>query len=214
MATDSSNGSSIPSSDPTSIQTLKLAPFNPSSIEIQEKALDLLQLTETDILFDLGCGDGRLLIKAVQTIPGLRCIGIDIDPIFVERGQTTVQELSDLSLRERLDIRLGDVLQLPRILSSNDPSSSSSSSRRTIYDMTLMGDATALYLFVLPKGVEMLMPLLETILDIRRNQQKSFRIVSYMFKIHSWTPTTIDTSSKAGCPLYLYDFPYPHSETL
>jgi SAM-dependent methyltransferase len=180
----------------------KLAPFNPSSLEIQEKALELLKITREDTLFDLGCGDGRLLITAAQRVPGLRCIGIDIDPVFVERGQATVQDLHDRSLKERLDIRLGDALQLP-MHASTDLS-------RTVTDVsevTLMDDATALYLFVLPKGVVKLMPLLHALLATRQKQRRSFRILSYMFKIHQWEPVAVDKTSRAGCPIYLYEFP-------
>ena len=43
----------------------KLAPFNPSSDEVIDLALDYLDLnSDTDTLIDLGCGDGRLLITA------------------------------------------------------------------------------------------------------------------------------------------------------
>ena len=43
----------------------KLAPFNPSSDEVVDLALDYLDLnSDTDTLIDLGCGDGRLLITA------------------------------------------------------------------------------------------------------------------------------------------------------
>jgi SAM-dependent methyltransferase len=183
-----------------------LAPFNPSSAEIQEKALSLLKLTRNDILFDLGCGDGRLLINAAQRTPGLRCIGIDIDPIFVGRGQTTVQELADSALKERLDIRLGDALQLPM-----DASTNRARTVQNVAEATLIDDATALYLFVLPKGVEKLMPLLQALLATRRKQRRSFRILSYMFKIHHWEPVTVDKTTRAGCPIYLYEFPVVES---
>ena len=33
----------------------------------------------------------------------------------------------------------------------------------------------------------------------------SFRVVSYMFSIPGWKPTTVDRSSKGSCPLYLYE---------
>ena len=43
----------------------KLAPFNPTSTEAIKIALDLLELKDNDILYDLGCGDGRLLIEVI-----------------------------------------------------------------------------------------------------------------------------------------------------
>ncbi|RYH16850.1 hypothetical protein EON65_29410 [archaeon] len=41
----------------------KLAPFNPSHDEVVEIALDLMQLRSDDVLYDLGCGDARILVK-------------------------------------------------------------------------------------------------------------------------------------------------------
>lgn len=46
-----------------------LAPFNPTNAQAQHLALDLLSLQEDDVLFDLGCGDARILIAAVAQIP-------------------------------------------------------------------------------------------------------------------------------------------------
>ena len=41
----------------------KLAPYNPTNIECVHIALDMLQIHDEDVLFDLGCGDGRLLVE-------------------------------------------------------------------------------------------------------------------------------------------------------
>lgn len=185
-----------------SSEPFKLAPFNPSGLEIQEKSLHLLELTKEDVLFDLGCGDGRLLIAAAQRHPGLRCVGIELDPIFAMRAEHAVQQLPDNNeIKSRVDIRLGDALQLPMIVSTRSCTPS------TCTELTLIDDATAIYLFIVPKGIQKLMPLLESLVKTRQKQHRSFRIVSYMFKIHCWEPAKMDKSSRAGCPIYLYDFP-------
>lgn len=44
----------------------KLAPFTPSGDGVLDHALDLLALTVDDVLFDLGCGDARLLVHAAE----------------------------------------------------------------------------------------------------------------------------------------------------
>jgi hypothetical protein len=41
----------------------KLAPFNPSHDDVVHMALELMNLQENDILYDLGCGDARVLLK-------------------------------------------------------------------------------------------------------------------------------------------------------
>mmetsp|Transcript_15352 Transcript_15352/g.33170 ORF Transcript_15352/g.33170 Transcript_15352/m.33170 type:complete len:657 (+) Transcript_15352:105-2075(+) len=44
----------------------RLAPFSPTHITAQTKALELLRLKSNDVFFDLGCGDGRLVLLALE----------------------------------------------------------------------------------------------------------------------------------------------------
>jgi hypothetical protein len=176
----------------------KLAPFNPSSEQIQVKAMELLCLNENDVLFDLGCGDGRLLVAAAKKNPGLRCVGVEIDPVFAKRALEAVEQLPQ-DLRDRIDIREEDVLKQPT-------TSLQSENRDNISDLTLMDDASALYLFILPKGIVKVMPILEALVEKRRKEGRHFRVLSYMFKVHDWEPTVIDKTAKGGCPVYLYEF--------
>jgi SAM-dependent methyltransferase len=180
-------------------EVYKLAPFNPSSEQIQEKAMELLRLTDNDILFDLGCGDGRLLIAAAKRFAGLKCVGVEIDPVFSNRAKEQIEKLPD-EIRNRVDIREQDVLKLPMTLSPTDDG------RVDLTELTLMDDATVLYLFILPKGIIKIMPILNALVAARRKQNRSFRVMSYMFKIHDWEPTVKDATSKGGCPVYLYEF--------
>jgi SAM-dependent methyltransferase len=190
---------------PSEEEVFKLAPFNPSSEQIQEKAMELLHLTENDILFDLGCGDGRLLVAAAKRYKGLKCVGVEIDPVFSNRAKELIETLPD-DVKNRVDIREQDVLKLPMTLSEND------NDRSNLADLTLVDDATALYLFILPKGINKIMPLLDALVAGRLKQKRSFRVLSYMFKIHDWEPTVKDTTSKGGCPVYLYEFGAPTGE--
>jgi precorrin-6B methylase 2 len=41
----------------------KLAPYNPTNLDCVTLALNLLDLKQEDILYDLGCGDGRFLVE-------------------------------------------------------------------------------------------------------------------------------------------------------
>lgn len=188
----------------------RLAPFNPSSQQIQEKALEHLKLSENDVLFDLGCGDGRLLCHAVKQVPGLRCVGIEIDPIYVERAMQRLQELPE-EAQSRIEIRCQDALSILGGIDNNNHGipKSGGSSDKSLTDLTLLEDATALYLFVLPNGLQKLLPLLETV--VQHKQQHGFlgfRILSYMFRIHhdNWEPTKVDRTAKGGCPIYYYEW--------
>jgi SAM-dependent methyltransferase len=57
----------------------RLAPYVPTPQDVVDRMLALAQVTRSDVVFDLGCGDGRLVITAAKTF-GARGVGVDIDP--------------------------------------------------------------------------------------------------------------------------------------
>ena len=63
-----------------------LAPFVPTPPAIVEKMLALAKVGPEDIVYDIGCGDGRMVIAAAK-IYGARGVGIEIDPKLVEECQ-------------------------------------------------------------------------------------------------------------------------------
>jgi SAM-dependent methyltransferase len=67
---------------PAAVQKTLRAPdvrYEPSEPEIVLAMLKLADVRKNDIVYDLGCGDGRIVITAAQKI-GVRGVGIDIDP--------------------------------------------------------------------------------------------------------------------------------------
>jgi SAM-dependent methyltransferase len=176
-----------------------LAPFNPVSESAMSIALELLKLQADDVLFDLGAGDGRLLISAVKSTPRLRCVGIELDQKFVDKAFNSAGRLPS-DIRKRVQFRHGDALQaIEGPCVSEDPENFCN--KLSIYD------ATALFLFLLPKGLKMLVPLLEQVAKDRKGRGLPFRVVAYMFHVPvpGWIPTTVDRNSKAGSPVYLYN---------
>ena len=79
-----------------------LAPFNPTMPYVVETALAMLSLTAEDVLYDLGCGDGRVMIAAAQAVPGLRCIGVEYDLKYATRAQEAVDAAG---LGDRITVR-------------------------------------------------------------------------------------------------------------
>jgi ribosomal protein L11 methylase PrmA len=61
-------------------------PFDPSPHHVVEQMLKLADIRKTDVVYDLGCGDGRIVIAAAQTY-GARGVGIDIDPQRIKESQ-------------------------------------------------------------------------------------------------------------------------------
>jgi predicted RNA methylase len=53
--------------------------FVPTPEEVVAAMLDVAKVTSGDVVYDLGCGDGRIVIAAAQK-HGARGVGIDIDP--------------------------------------------------------------------------------------------------------------------------------------
>ena len=49
-----------------SSSSVRLAPFNPSAVEAIEIALRLLKPCAEDVVYDLGCGDGRFLVTVAE----------------------------------------------------------------------------------------------------------------------------------------------------
>jgi predicted O-methyltransferase YrrM len=52
--------------------------------------LKLARVTKTDVVYDLGCGDGRILIAAARQF-GARGVGIEIDPERVRTARAAVR---------------------------------------------------------------------------------------------------------------------------
>jgi SAM-dependent methyltransferase len=54
-------------------------PFVPTTMPVVERMLELAEVKKGDVIYDLGCGDGRILIHAAKKF-GTRGVGIDLDP--------------------------------------------------------------------------------------------------------------------------------------
>jgi SAM-dependent methyltransferase len=61
-----------------------LAPYVPTPPEVVERMLDLAGVTGADTLYDLGCGDGRIVIAAARR--GARAVGVDIEAHWVSEA--------------------------------------------------------------------------------------------------------------------------------
>jgi SAM-dependent methyltransferase len=63
-----------------------LAPWVPTPEPVVDRMLELAELTGKDVLYDIGCGDGRIVITAARRY-GTRGVGIDIDPAMIKRSE-------------------------------------------------------------------------------------------------------------------------------
>ena len=63
-------------------QAPNLAPFVPTPMEVVHRMLTLAKVGPKDVVYDLGCGDGRIVIAAAQKF-GARSVGVDINPKLI-----------------------------------------------------------------------------------------------------------------------------------
>jgi cyclopropane fatty-acyl-phospholipid synthase-like methyltransferase len=66
-------------------------PFVPSPMLVVERMLQLAEVRKDDVLYDLGSGDGRIVIEAAKKF-GVRGIGIDLNPTLVEQARRRAAE--------------------------------------------------------------------------------------------------------------------------
>ncbi len=66
-------------------------PFVPSPMLVVERMLQLAEVTKEDILYDLGSGDGRIVIAAAKKF-GVRAVGVDLNPTLVEQARRKAAE--------------------------------------------------------------------------------------------------------------------------
>jgi SAM-dependent methyltransferase len=83
------------------------APFVPTKQEVVEEMLRAAGVKPGDIVYDLGCGDGRIVITAAQKF-GARGVGIDIDP---ERISDANWYAKRAGVEGRVTFKLGDLFE-------------------------------------------------------------------------------------------------------
>src|SRR3954468_6528625 len=68
---------------------LEEIPFVPTPVEVVDKMLELAQLKKGDVLYDLGCGDGRIVVTAAKKY-GVKAVGFDVDPQRIKEARENV----------------------------------------------------------------------------------------------------------------------------
>ena len=79
--------------------------FVPTPQEVVDKMLELVDVKKDDLLYDLGCGDGRIVVTAAKKY-GCKAVGFDIDPQRIKESLENVEKnnVGDLVKIEQKDI--------------------------------------------------------------------------------------------------------------
>ena len=108
--------------------------YVPTPPEVVQAMLKLAKVGPNDVVYDLGSGDGRIPIAAVQTFKAKSAVGIDIDP---QRIKEANENLTKAGVGDRVRFLNQDLFTTP------------------------IGEATVVTLYLLPSLNEKLMPKLQ-----------------------------------------------------
>jgi len=88
----------------------KLAPFATTPDDVVDHMLRLARVGKNDVLYDLGCGDGRIVIAAAKKY-GARGVGVDFDPQRVAESEANAKKagVEDLVEFRQQDARTVDL---------------------------------------------------------------------------------------------------------
>ena len=82
-------------------------PYEPSPPEVVGAMLTLAGVTSRDVVYDLGSGDGRIVIAAARDF-GARAVGIDIDPKRIEESNANARRAN---VADRVRFIQGDLFE-------------------------------------------------------------------------------------------------------
>ena len=81
-----------------------LGPISATPQKMVETMLSMAGVTSTDVVFDLGCNDARVLVTAASTA-GARGVGVEIDEAAVNKARAKVRLHTCIRTRRRSSFR-------------------------------------------------------------------------------------------------------------
>lgn len=88
----------------------KIVPYVPTPQEVVDRMLELAQVKAGDVVYDLGSGDGRIVVTAAKKY-GVKAIGFEIDPQRIKESHENIKKAGVENLVEirQQDIRTVDL---------------------------------------------------------------------------------------------------------
>ena len=92
------------------VESKKIVPYVPTPQEAVERMLELAQVKKGDVVYDLGSGDGRIVITAAKKY-GVKAIGFEIDPERIKESRENIRKegVGNLVEIREQDIRTVDL---------------------------------------------------------------------------------------------------------
>lgn len=169
-----------------------------------DKLIESLPITSSDTIADLGCGDGRVILRWAEHVSVTRkndeselpsFLGIDIDADRIEQAKRALVRLME-------DGRICKSVRVSLVCAN------------VIEQKELIAEVTVVFLYLIPRGLRILYPMLCDIVDHRRQQtdrprESYLRVVTYMspFALEQYSDVlrvTVPHQPDAHWPLYYY----------
>lgn len=77
--------------EPSATSFREEIPFIPTPVEVIDRMLEIAEVGKNDVVYDLGSGDGRIVIRAAKKF-GARAVGIEMDHELVKLSNKKAQE--------------------------------------------------------------------------------------------------------------------------
>lgn len=90
--------------------------YVPTPQEVVDAMLQLAGVSKEDVVYDLGCGDGRIVVTAVAKFGAKRGVGFDIDPQRIRESKANAREHR---VEDKVEFRQGDVLDIKDLSSAS-----------------------------------------------------------------------------------------------
>ncbi|HWP57854.1 MAG TPA: methyltransferase domain-containing protein [Candidatus Acidoferrales bacterium] len=97
---------SLPPARAADYEAKQIVPFVPTPQEVVERMLALAQVKKGDVVYDLGSGDGRIVITAAKKY-GAKAVGFEIDPELIKQSREAIRKEG---LGHLAEIREQDIL--------------------------------------------------------------------------------------------------------
>jgi SAM-dependent methyltransferase len=92
------------------VESKKIVPYVPTPQEVVDRMLELAQVKKGDVVYDLGSGDGRIVVTAAKKY-GVKAVGYEIDPQRIKESHENIKKAGVEKLVEikQQDIRTVDL---------------------------------------------------------------------------------------------------------
>jgi predicted RNA methylase len=81
--------------------------YVPTTTEVVDRMLDIANVGPLDVVYDLGCGDGRIVIAAAKKY-GARGVGVDLDPARIREARANAKKAG---VEQLVNFEVGDMFK-------------------------------------------------------------------------------------------------------